>query len=566
MRQRPKRRYSFAQYGQSEQNQKHGNYLLKAGGADLWSPAYEAGVTTIRVLPVKHPDTPTQFDPYRFPSTDPDEALCFGDWIRRYPAVRKMGEPAVTFIQYDPEDPEIEDVQMTPAWMLYRAIDSAVQRGTDRPGWAALLRGSRGKSAQLPRPSEVYLVQCLVVQYKNRAYNPPKGFGQDDKVCVMEMGPSAGLAMVNEFHREVEGFNGDPDDFEARYVCGDPISLDTGRFVNFYSLSEGDPRRTQASAAAPQTWNMGGGQRGLGGSDEKKPIGFGCFVEPAFGAMPARLREYEGLVAARVKMWDDILRKPTIAEQASLLETKFPPDVIEYAWASNPEWISEDTRRKARGAVQATMPINMPGGHPQYNQYQQTGPMPTAPAGYAPPYQPPAPVQQAPPSYAPPQQQPAPPQQQAPWEQPSAAMPAAPRQPAPQQAAYQPQAPAAMGWMAAGNDAQQPAPQAPLAAVEPDPATPNWAIPAQSADLPEPPSMPAQAAPPAATPSPTAQQAAPSMPAQAAQPAATPTALTTQPTQQSFDPPPAAPVDPGAAALARAQAAAARLAANRQAM
>lgn len=361
MRQRPRRRYQFSQHGQSEQGQRAGNYLIVNNQADLWSPAYGAGVTTIRIFPGLCLENPNEWDPYRFPSTDQQDPLGFGDWIRRYPAVRSMGDPPVTFVQFDPADP-LDDPQMTPGWMLFRAIDRAVAAGQDRAGWASLLRGSAGRGAQLSKPSEVYLVQCVVCQYKNRPYNPPKGFGSEDRLVVMELGPSAGMAMIQEMHREVEGYQGDPDDFEHRYVNGDPISLHNGRFINFYTLKDGDPRQMQQTGS--QGWNMGGQQGGQtsGRGGQQDPIGYGCFMEPTFGGVPANFTQYEPFIHSRVRSWDDIIRVPTLEEQAHLLADKFPPEVIEYAWSARPEWIPEEVRRRARAVHTMTMPQNTPEG------------------------------------------------------------------------------------------------------------------------------------------------------------------------------------------------------------
>lgn len=371
-RQRPRRRYSFSVHGQSEQGQRHGNYLIKDNQADLWSPAYGNGVTTIRIFPGRNPEDPQAWDPYRLSAHDVNFPLGIGDWIRRYPAVRSMGDPPVTFAQVDPSNPEIEDQQMTPGWLLFRAIDRAVAQGQDRPGWASLLRGSRGRSAQLTRPSEIYVVQGMIVQYKNRLYNPPKGIGQEDRTVVIELGPSAGIAMLNECHAEVEGYQGDPDDFESHYVNGDPISLDTGRFVSFYTLKDGDPRQAaQTAMGGQQGWNTSS-QPGRSGQQRDEPIGYGCFMEPTFNGVPARMRDYESVIRQRVRNWEDIIRVPTIMEQARLLADKFPPEVIEYAWSAQPEWIPESVRRAAR----ATVSVGSDGNAPQPGGLYQQQPSP----------------------------------------------------------------------------------------------------------------------------------------------------------------------------------------------
>jgi hypothetical protein len=124
------RRYTFEQYGNPERATNQGNFLIRNNMADLWSPCYGDGYTVVRILPQLNPDDATQWDTYRL-SAEPN---AFGDWIRRYPAVRNMGDPGATFIVGDPSDPVLLDPRITPAWLLRESISRAVERGQDRRG------------------------------------------------------------------------------------------------------------------------------------------------------------------------------------------------------------------------------------------------------------------------------------------------------------------------------------------------------------------------------------------------------------------------------------------------
>jgi len=349
------RTYSFGAHGQSERGGQSGNYCFKPGLVDTWSPPYENGVLTFRPFPGLSPEDRTQFDPYRWSSTDPEEPLGFGDWIRRYPAVRSFGQPSVTFLYNDPSNPIVEDPRMTPAWVLYTAISHAVSQKVERPGWAGLLIRGTGRQAQLPKPSELYLIQGCVMMWQNKSFNPPRGIGDDDKTTVILLSPSAGGALLQQCQAEVQGFAGDPDDFEHRFVGGDPVSLDTGRFVTIYTLSDGDPRVAQQMA--PQGWQTQSRQGpGVMGGQQQKPIGYGAFMEPMFGGLSARLREAEPAVRRKVRLWSDLVNIPTLEQQAQLIADKFPPDVICYAWQdSHPEWVPEEVQRRAVAAMQVAM-------------------------------------------------------------------------------------------------------------------------------------------------------------------------------------------------------------------
>jgi len=360
LRQRGNRRYSFADHGNTEMGQRQGNYLIKNNLADIWSPTYGDGVTTMRIFPQLNVDDPNRasWDPYRF---SPD-ANDFGDWIRRYPAVRNMGDPGVTYIMADPADPTLEDPQMLPGWVLFNAIDRAVANQQEQQGWAALLRGGRGRGAQLPRPSEVYLVQCAIMQHKQQVYGPPKGFQPEDKPIVMALSASAGLAMIAEMNQLNEGAQADGD-WETLMRFGDPVGLDTGRFITFYKLADGDPRQRQQAAATGWNQPAAGGVGGQGGR-QGEPIGYGAYIEPTFNGMPARLREYEQFIASKVKPWDEILHFPTVEEQAHLLADKFDPSVILYAFRDHPDWIPESIRNRAVARTQVEMPGATPGVEP----------------------------------------------------------------------------------------------------------------------------------------------------------------------------------------------------------
>lgn len=360
-------RYSFAQYGASEQGQQQGNHVFRPGLIECWKPGWGEGVTTIRILPGLNEDG-TAFEQYRNSLNNLD----YGDWIRRYSAVRGFGDPGVTFITSDPVDGSNEDSQMTPGWVLYRSIYQAVKAGQDQQGWGSLLMGGKDKGAMLPRPSEIYLVRAIIMRHNGKIKNPPEGFNPDAKPVVFMMSPSAGLAMLNEFNKPSPRFQAGitpATDYENIYEAGDPISLDLGRFVNFYNLAHGDPRLGQT---AQQTgWSQAAAQANQPRNDDK---GYGCFVEPYFNNSPgwtAQLSQFADVFRAKAFRWEDVLEFPTIEQQAGLLADKFPPSVIAYAFREHPEWIPEHVRSRITAAVAVAMPGVMPQGFgaPSGNPY-----------------------------------------------------------------------------------------------------------------------------------------------------------------------------------------------------
>lgn len=382
---RPTRRYNFQTHGARDTNNL-GNFILKPGTADLWSPSFNGGATTIRLFPQKSPENPQVWDPYRWSADRSD----FGDWIRCYPAIRNFGTPGVTMLIHDQAE-GTADVQMSPAWVLRRAIEQAVKNKQDQPGWAATLQGSTGKGAELPKPSSIYLVQCAIMAYKNKLNTPPRGAAPDDNLVVFALSPSAGDAMIDMFNEIRPDYAGPDNDYENMFVHGDPVSLDFGRYITFYKLGE-DPRQQTQQAAYGQQPNRNiadafagqtrGQQRfGRGGGD-RDPIGYGCYIEPVFNGYTANWRGLEPLIGSRVRPWDEILHFPTYAEQAALIADKFPPQMITYAWREFPEWIPPHVQAAAVARTQ--IPVHgFAGGYP--DQQQQGYGQPAA--GYGQPAQ-----------------------------------------------------------------------------------------------------------------------------------------------------------------------------------
>lgn len=540
--QRPssQRRYVFDEHGNSEVGQRQGRYIIKNNLAEHWTPAFGDGGTTIRILPVPNVDDPTgqTFEPYRFNSGPGG----FGDWIRRYPAVRSMGDPGVTFLTGDPANDtgEGSDAQMRPGNVLYNAIERAVANGQDQPGWAAMLKGGPGRSPMLSKPSEVYLVQCCIARHKNQVYNPPRGIALDHRLCVMELSTSAGQALLTQLNQVREGYQGPEGDWERQMLNGDPVSIDFGRFVTFYKLADGDPR--QAAVQQQTNWNMQSRPQGQGRQQE--PIGYGCFLEHSFNGTTARLTGYEHLVRAKVTPWDRLLHFPTIEEQAALLADKFPPEVICYAWRNHPDWIPEAVRHRAVGH----MSVQVPAGVPPMPSAPPAGPGWGAPQqGYVPPAAPyaPPPLAGPPPvpMHTPGYQQPSPYQQ--PQQQQAQGYP--PQQPSPYP--QQPPAPGISNWGSQAN----PAASLPGTPVQ-DPALHVGTgipagMPANAAPLPpqapyqQAPAYPTAPPPPASPPSQHGwgQQASPAQPAYQPPPAYQ---LPPAPPQPAYQPPPAPPAQP----------------------
>jgi len=396
---RPRSTYSFSRNGASSMNRRQGAHIVKNNLVDHISPCWGDGVTVIRPLPLleTRDDGAKQWTPYR--RTGQPDSLNFGDWIRRYDAVRKFGDPGVTMIISNPDDPNEPPLDETPSWVLYNAIKRAIREKVEQPGWASLLEGGNNRGAVLSRPTEVYLVPCLLMQNKMEKYMPPKGFNATDKPQLMELSSGAGNTLIAEMNKPREGSQAVDGDWENMYENGDPVSLEYGRYITFYRLSDGDPR--VANTQQPQTQH---GQA-LWTSQRQNPRqqqqrsrevnGFGCFLETTFDQNSANLSQYANELATKSFSWDDVLWFPTLEEQARILADKFPANAIMYAWDDHRSWIPDGVREKAVAAHSVGAPAGGwtqfgPNGQvqpPQNQQYgmQQPGTQQFGAGGFAPP-------------------------------------------------------------------------------------------------------------------------------------------------------------------------------------
>ena len=475
----PTGRYRMAQHGTSSRRQLAGVYILKdSAGFQIWRPTWNMTRTVVRIFPMWDPENPQQLDPFRISDEDRD----FGDWIRRYDAVTGLGTPGVTYILRDPRETDI-DIQQNPAWVLYRAINSAVQSGQCDPAWNPLIFGAQNRKAPLDSPTDIYLVQGVLLEHRSKPCNPPIGLMPDHQPVVVMLSQSAGEALLEKANEE---------------GCPDLISFDSGAFVDFHQLGVPSLLAPQQAAAPqqPQLLGQGGGggagnQRGGNAPNNNR---YEVDILPTYNGSPAALSHMQDQLLGKIKPWDDIVRIPTVEEQVGLICTSgLPASAVVYALGDlYGDHIPEHVHEAARHAAARTQVQGGFGGAPQ-----QSGQAGGAPAGFGAPgtaHQPPT---GAPTGFAPPAAGAAP-----------AAQPGTTQDPA---------MPPAGGGLLGAPAAQSPVPTQPPAATQP---------PAQ-----QPPAGPPAQQPPAQAPAAQApvQQPPAGPPAQTAPPAQAPAAQQTQP-------------------------------------
>jgi hypothetical protein len=313
----------------------------------------------VRFLPQFNFDG-SQWEPFRNSPAPMD----FGDWIRRYDAVRGFGESGITMLLYDPIGNESYDIQSNPCVILYRAINNAIDARQCEPDWPALLKGGNNRRAILGRHGPIYLARCGVFRIKSKDMATPErsplGLANNDAAYFLEMPKTVGEKLIALLEERNEDFQGDPSDMAA-YKYGDIVSLDAGAYVHIFEEGA-DPRANAGfqQGQAPRQLTVGSGGRGNyggGGGGNSQFKGYDLFIAPTWNGFAPQLNtpDLERLIKSKQKPWDECLQFYSHQEQAFLVQDGFPPSAILYAWRDHPEWIKDETRSKAVGRVSATV-------------------------------------------------------------------------------------------------------------------------------------------------------------------------------------------------------------------
>jgi hypothetical protein len=363
-------RYSLASHGVGSNREPSQNKVLRPDvrGMNYYGLNYaDNGTNVFRIWPNYSTDEYGNkvWTPFR---NSLDIPMDFGDWIRRYPVARKVAGTHLTFIIGDPS--REYDFSHKPINVLYNALTRAIDAGQEQGGWARLKEKS--KNGALLSPSTfVYFVQCGLFWHGTKsAWREGKGFPgvhPDSYAVLMELTDSAGRGLLTEMDKRRADASADAaaDDFESRFVNGDPISWEHGRFVTFYKKTDGDPRVRRAwagqSATSMQTWGDANNQK-----RGELQGGYECFLEPTTeiagqGVMSAITPpDFQTAIANKIRAWDDILYFPSEIEQAHLIAPLYPADLILYAFADHPEWIPEGLRSAAVNAQSVAVPRGLP--------------------------------------------------------------------------------------------------------------------------------------------------------------------------------------------------------------
>lgn len=407
--------YDFAGQSQINTSQADNHILLRSAHAETWGPSWQNTLTTFRPTPVKQLDG--TLTPYRLSTNN----NAFGPWIQARLCFRGgQSGSMVSFLLHDPNDGTEFDPQNSPPFVLYNAINSAVNAGQERPGWGALIKGGPGKPAALSRPKMMYYMQGYLLENKNKVFpGLPRGLKQNDRVIVFGIpagSPTAVgnklLNMLNQVKPEQAAQTADMEAFmEQQMYFGNPIAFNYGRFFRF---CEAGGQLT--NVAQPGYANAGGQNTNQQGADKGYDV---SIVSEVYGVPATLPQEFVQSMIDRTIPWENVFNYVPVEEQVAFLARAYYGDVIEYAFSDRPQWLTQDVLSITRVRMQVQS-AGVPnggaaaaygaayGGQPQggYNAGGYTQPQPQTQPQYVQPQpqyvQPP----QQQPQYVQPQQQP----------------------------------------------------------------------------------------------------------------------------------------------------------------
>lgn len=349
--------YRFSDNAVGSTSNDFGNYILKRGMGEIRKPSWQRTETVVRFLPQWNFEA-NEWEPFRRSPAPMD----YGDWIRRYDAVKRFGDPGVTMLLYDPISNPAYDVQNNPCILLYKAINQSITNRQCEADWPALLKGAPGQAAPLSRHGPIYVARCAIFRIKSKdmatAERAPLGMATSDSGYFMEIPKTAGEKLISMLEERSETPADDPYDYETAYKYGDIVSLDKGAYVHIFEEGADPKSNTEyAPGGAPRQLAINTGGRGNYGNPTQAGgfKGYDMRIEKTFNGFSPTLNspEIEQLIKGKQRSWDDCLQFFSNQEQAFLVQDGFPANAILYAWRDHPEWIKDETRSKAVNKVSA---------------------------------------------------------------------------------------------------------------------------------------------------------------------------------------------------------------------
>jgi hypothetical protein len=178
---------------------------------------------------------------------------------------------------------------------MVRAIDKSARSLPEE--WEHWVEGRPGQGAKIPRIDNFGLVQGMIFESAGKIFKGQDGRPKPLHPVLLCLSKSARIALQAECNADMPGYAGNPEDYNARFKCGDLLSCKGGKYVRFFHV--------------PRAQN----------------------TNPHYGVeflTPCPLPE--SMVAREWMPWDKLLSFMTKEEQLGVLVAHFPPEPLDYVF------------------------------------------------------------------------------------------------------------------------------------------------------------------------------------------------------------------------------------------
>jgi hypothetical protein len=317
------------------------NNVLIASGAELF-----ANGLCLRMLPLYESTSggDRQFVNFR---EGRDNAM-FGDWSRLLTCVHWVGNPGVCFIVHD-GNPELNlyespyHVLRNVAWNNSSQSKSGVAHPTLGRVFDELLSSAFAKNSHigsLKKAEPTLFVSASVITLDDSG-RPVLGAFTDDRkknARIIGLKTSAAHSLYSAL--------GVQDESTREFVCGDMLSFSGAKLVTFLPETyQGDGKNRTALSAdgitgvkvpkfAQQTSPLV-----VGYPPSRSSMTHFAVIHDAYNGQEISLEPYAEQLVAESLSWDEYLNIPTYEEQADILASRFPREVLDFAWREYPQYL-----------------------------------------------------------------------------------------------------------------------------------------------------------------------------------------------------------------------------------
>lgn len=337
------------------------------------------GPLTFRPLPAFNPDEPEgPFDDTRL-STDPFD---YSEFMISVPCAVFAGttKKKLTCALWDPSDHSYSPYSSNPYVVFYSAITDALKKGeaivngrnvaTSR--WSKL-QPANDKSKPLSSFKKLHFLQGLVYANDGKIFvrdgNLPLGAAPGSPLPIIQLASTAGRTIASKLSLPNDKYKGDTSVEHQReaYRYGELVAADDGKFITVYNhqmrrqvagVPKGDPLDdpAQVEELMKKYGLKDQGSRRKKDDDNESDAGFywSVAITPKFSyksgdkvkVRSAAITNYEDEIRNKLQFWEDLLHFPVTDELALWVAEAFADfgPALEFAWADNPEFMTEEVR------------------------------------------------------------------------------------------------------------------------------------------------------------------------------------------------------------------------------